>query len=106
MRECKHNCKAEGPPGPIWCSRCGHAPGCCNCDPPEPSARRRNNWERIGTHDLRLDATPSGGFYHVTLRDADDGDVIVVNEDDLMALRDRLTQIIDSRPGGRIGYGV
>jgi hypothetical protein len=32
MRKCKYNCKTEGPPGPIWCIVCGHAPSCCNCD--------------------------------------------------------------------------
>lgn len=51
-------------------------------------------WEMIGTHDLRLSSGSSGGFVHVILRDADDGDVIVINEDDLRALRDRLDQII------------
>lgn len=35
MKECKHNCKAEGPPGPIWCTWCGHAPECCNCEHPD-----------------------------------------------------------------------
>lgn len=50
--------------------------------------------ERIGTHDLRMDTTPCAGFYHVTLRDADDGDVIIVNEDDLIPLRDKLNEVI------------
>ena len=49
-------------------------------------------WENIGNNDLRLSAVPIGGFRHVVLRDADDGDVIVVNEDDVRALRDRLSQ--------------
>lgn len=31
-RPCLLNCKSEGPPGPIWCSQCGHDPRCCNCD--------------------------------------------------------------------------
>ncbi len=53
-----------------------------------------SGWERIGTHDLRLNADPHGGFYHVTLMDVDDADVIVVNEDDLVALRDRLSGVI------------
>ena len=52
------------------------------------------NWERIGNHDLRIDATPAGGFHHVALRDADDGDTIVVNEDDLIPLRDKLNEVI------------
>ena len=50
--------------------------------------------EQIGNNDLRLDATPAGGFFHVFLRDADDGDVIIVNEDDVRALRDRLSRHI------------
>jgi hypothetical protein len=31
-KECKYNCKEEGPPGPLWCTECGHAPSCCNCE--------------------------------------------------------------------------
>ena len=53
-----------------------------------------DNWEQVGAHDLRYDDTPAGGFHHVILRDADDGDTIVVNEDDLVALRDRLDRTI------------
>lgn len=30
-RPCLHDCKSEGPPG-IYCTTCGHDPGCCNCD--------------------------------------------------------------------------
>jgi hypothetical protein len=51
--------------------------------------------ERVGNNDLRYSDNPHGGFRHVVLRDADDGDVIVVNEDDLVALRDRLTRTIN-----------
>ena len=51
--------------------------------------------EQVGTNDLRYNDTPQGGFCHVLLRDADDGDVIIVNEDDLVALRDRLTRTIE-----------
>jgi carbon storage regulator len=29
---CQLNCKSEGPPGPIWCSLCGHDPKCCTCE--------------------------------------------------------------------------
>jgi folate-dependent phosphoribosylglycinamide formyltransferase PurN len=50
--------------------------------------------EIIGTHDLRYEDKAEGGFVHVVLRDADDGDVIIVNEDDIRALRDRLTKTI------------
>jgi hypothetical protein len=53
-----------------------------------------DNWEIVGTHDLRIDVTPSGGFHHVALRDADDGDVIIINEDDLIPLRDYLNEVI------------
>lgn len=35
FRKCNLNCRSEGPPGPIWCSECGHDPKCCNCDPSE-----------------------------------------------------------------------
>lgn len=52
------------------------------------------NWEKVGTHDLRIDTEPTGGFHHVALRDADDGDTIIVNEDDLVPLRDKLTEVI------------
>jgi hypothetical protein len=31
-RPCLFDCKSEGPPGPIWCTQCGHDPKCCNCD--------------------------------------------------------------------------
>lgn len=60
-----------------------------------------DEWETIGNNDLRLQVDPRdcGGFYHVTLRDADDGDVIVVNEDDIIALRDRLSEIIEEMKG-------
>lgn len=30
-KPCQHECKSEGPPG-IYCTSCGHAPECCNCD--------------------------------------------------------------------------
>ncbi len=56
---------------------------------------KTDEWEQIGNNDLRLDATPQGGFFHVALRDADDGDVIIVNEDDVEALRDRLTKVLE-----------
>lgn len=31
-RRCELGCKSEGPPGPVWCSVCGHDPKCCTCD--------------------------------------------------------------------------
>lgn len=53
---------------------------------------------QIGNNDLRYNDEPSpGGYWHVTLRDADDGDVIVINEDDLEELRDRLQATINKR---------
>ncbi len=52
-------------------------------------------WEQVGNHDLRINAKPKGGFFHVALRDADDGDVVMVNEDDVRALRDRLTKVLE-----------
>lgn len=53
-----------------------------------------NDYEQVGNNDLRYNDTPEGGFCHVVLRDADDGDLIVINEDDLVALRDRLDKTI------------
>jgi hypothetical protein len=52
-------------------------------------------WETVGNNDLRIWCDGAGGFYHVTLRDADDGDTIIVNEDDVQTLRDRLTRILE-----------
>jgi hypothetical protein len=57
---------------------------------------KTGNWQQVGTHDLRIDTTPQGGFHHVVLKDADDGDVIVINEDDLIPLRDKLSEIISN----------
>lgn len=54
-----------------------------------------DDWEAIGNNDLRLLDNGAGGFRHVVLKDVDDGDWIVVNEDDLEALRDRLSVIIN-----------
>ena len=54
-----------------------------------------DEWETVGNNDLRLSCSVGGGFHHVVLRDADDSGVIVVNEDDLRALRDRLTKVIE-----------
>ena len=50
--------------------------------------------EQVGTHDLRYEDVLTDGFCHVVLYDADDHDRIVVNEDDLVALRDRLNKTI------------
>jgi hypothetical protein len=55
---------------------------------------------QIGNNDLRGEVLPGGGFNHVALRDADDGDVIIVNEDDLVALRDWLTRVIEETSNG------
>ena len=54
-----------------------------------------DNEEQVGNNDLRYDDTPQGGFCHIMLRDADDNDVIIINEDDVVTLRDRLTQTIE-----------
>jgi hypothetical protein len=51
-------------------------------------------WEVIGNNDLRAEVDVSCGFAHVVLRDADDGDVIVVNEDDVVVLRNYLNRVI------------
>jgi hypothetical protein len=53
----------------------------------------------IGTHSLRAECIPYGGFYHVTLADADDGDVIIVNEDDIESLRDYLNEVLQMMKG-------
>lgn len=50
---------------------------------------------QIGTNDLRAVADGAGGFGHVVLRDADDGDTIVVNENDVSSLRDYLNIVIE-----------
>lgn len=72
-----------------------------NLDCPIHSAE----WEQVGNNDLRFCCDGAGGFYHVTLRDADDGDVIVVNEDDVEALRDKLTEVLGRiRPVTKEGY--
>lgn len=86
--------------GCAWCYDClsNHLyrlPGIL-CHLPSKVTDKRE-WESIGNNDLRLYVDPTCGFYHVTLRDADDGDVIVVNEDDLESLRDRLTQILTTK---------
>lgn len=61
-------------------------------------------YRKIGNHDLRLDDEPLGGYVHVALTDADDGDVVIINEDDLVPLRDELSKIIARHnlggPGG------
>lgn len=31
-KTCKLNCKSKGPPGPLWCTECGHDPRCCTCE--------------------------------------------------------------------------
>ena len=56
-----------------------------------------DEWEATGNNDLRLQIDGAGGFRHVVLRDADDGDVIVVNEDDVEVLRDRLSRELVER---------
>lgn len=33
-KPCCFNCTEDGPPGPIWCRECGHAPSCCHCELP------------------------------------------------------------------------
>jgi hypothetical protein len=46
--------------------------------------------EKIGNNGLRFEDGTDSGFHHVILKDADDGDVIVVNEDDIDSLIERL----------------
>ena len=50
---------------------------------------------QIGTHDLRGALCKGGGFTMLELRDADDGDCTIVNEDDLVALRDFINLVIE-----------
>lgn len=47
-------------------------------------------YEIIGNNDLRFADANGCGFAHVALRDSDDGDVIIINEDDVRALIARL----------------
>jgi len=50
--------------------------------------------EQIGNNDLRFEDATAGGFNHIILSDADDGDTIVVNEDDISSLVNRLLEHI------------
>ena len=52
--------------------------------------------EQIGTGDLRYNESVDGGFGHVTLRDADDGDVIVLSEETVELLYYRLRKTLES----------
>lgn len=52
--------------------------------------------EKIGNGDLHYEDSVDGGFGHVTLRDADDGDVIVISEEDVEALYIRLRQTLET----------
>ena len=50
--------------------------------------------EKIGNNDLRFRDGSGGGFHQVILEDADDGDVIVISEDDIIPLVKRLQRHI------------
>jgi hypothetical protein len=51
--------------------------------------------EIIGNNDLRFeDLTSNSGFHHVAITDADDGDTIILDEDDIKALINKLEQHI------------
>ncbi len=56
-----------------------------------------DRWEPVGNNDLRYDDTPQGGFTYVALRDADDHNVIIINEDDVVLLWERLGRTIRER---------
>lgn len=51
---------------------------------------------QVGNNDLRVQAEGIGGFRHVTLRNAGNGMVIIVNEDDVEALRDYLNAVLET----------
>jgi hypothetical protein len=50
---------------------------------------------QIGNNDLRASCDMAGGFAHVVLRDADDGDLIVINEDDIVPLMQYLNRVLE-----------
>jgi hypothetical protein len=52
----------------------------------------QNNFEHVGNGDLRFKDETDGGFHHIALRDADDHDTIIINEDDIGLLIKRLQQ--------------
>lgn len=51
---------------------------------------------KIGSNYLRATVLIGGGFVSVCIEDADDddGDIIIVNEDDIEALRDYLNEVL------------
>jgi hypothetical protein len=51
-RKCHLHCKAEGPPGPVWCTNCCHDPKCCNCDLAE------ERWPLTQQQNALIDAHP------------------------------------------------
>lgn len=53
-----------------------------------------NDFEPCGNNDLRVRVGPSGGFIFVELYDADDHDHIVLQEDDIIALKKWLDQVV------------
>ena len=62
--------------------------------------------EEVVLHgDIRYEESDGGGFVNVVLRDADDGDVIVLSEDAILALRDRLEVLIREQGHRMGGYG-
>lgn len=54
METCEYNCKEEGPPGPVWCTVCGHAPSCCTCEDKTDSDRQEMTPEERERENVRL----------------------------------------------------
>lgn len=52
---------------------------------------------KIGNGDLRVRCDSDGGFTNIILRDADDGDVIIVGEDDLSTLSRYFIHVLESK---------
>jgi hypothetical protein len=54
----------------------------------------KDNYEIIGTSDLRFKECIGDGFCHVGLYDADDQDFILLNEEEIPLLIERLQKFI------------
>lgn len=62
---------------------------------PSASGTPTGEYVQVGNNDLRFMDGSGSGFNHVVLWDADDGDVICINEDDIEALVGTLNAHLD-----------
>jgi len=78
------------------CDGCGELMLECTCDYTEKVGTKiHDKWETIGNNDLRFMDGTEGGFNHIALYDADDHDLIIVNEDDIKPLIKRLQKHVE-----------